>query len=116
MNMKKTPDQPANSPAGEACPLCSSLKDEEYGYQKYGWEEDDTHLPAAARALVLVRDVGSRGSRERQLWRCPACGTYYLYRTDYEYLVNGSEDEQFLTRLTDEQAAGYLDPPEPPKP
>ena len=36
------------------------------------------------------------------------CGTYYLYRTDYEYLVNGSEDEEYLTRLTEEQAAGYL--------
>jgi hypothetical protein len=90
------------------CLLCSSLKDEEYAFQKFGAEENDTHLPTAAGSLVLVKDVGSRGSRELQLWQCPACGTYYRYRTDYEYLVNGTEDEQFLTRLTPEQAAEYL--------
>jgi hypothetical protein len=37
------------------------------------------------------------------------CGTYYLYRSDYEYLVNGSEDEEILTRLSPDQAAPYLE-------
>jgi hypothetical protein len=104
------PDDPLNAAATQPCPLCSSLRDEQYAFQKFGAPEQDTSLPAAAGSLVLVRDVGSRGSRELQLWQCPACGTYFLYRTDYEYLVNGTEDEQFLTRLTHEQAAEYLDP------
>jgi hypothetical protein len=105
------PDDPSNAASSEPCALCSSLKDGEYAFQKFGAPEQDTFLPAAAGSLIMVRDVGSRGSRELQLWQCPACSTYYLYRTDYEYLVNGTEDEQFLTRLTPDQAKEYLDPP-----
>jgi uncharacterized C2H2 Zn-finger protein len=90
------------------CPLCGELRDEEYARQKWGWEEHDTALPAAAGRLTVVRDLRPGETRELQLRQCPVCGAYFLYRTDYEYLVNGSEDEQFLTRLTAEQAAGYL--------
>ena len=93
------------------CQVCSSLSDEEYACQKYGWEENNTYLPAAAGHLQVVLDLHPYGSRKLQLQQCPECGTYYLYRTDYEYLVNGSEDEEFLTRLTKEQAAEYLDRP-----
>ncbi len=93
----------------EACPICSQLGDESYGYQKYGWEEHDIDLPDACKHLVLVKDLRtSHSERELQLLQCPQCGTYYLYRTDYEYLVNGTEDEQFVTRLTAQQAAEYL--------
>jgi len=86
------------------CGICSSLADQEYAFQKYGAEEYDTHLPAAAHALKVVRDYHPNDSRKLQIRQCPGCGTYYLYRTDYEYLVNGSEDEEFLTRLTEGQA------------
>jgi len=90
------------------CSICSALKDEEYAYQKFGAEENNTSLPAAAGSLVVIRDFRPFGSRKLQLWQCPRCGTSYLYRSDYEYLVNGSEDEEFLTRLTQEQAEEYL--------
>ncbi len=92
----------------EACALCSGLCDHEYAFQKYGRDEDNTHLPAAAANLIVVLDLQPYGSRKLQLQQCPGCGAYYLYRTDYEYLVNGSEDEEFLTRLTAEQAAEYI--------
>lgn len=91
-----------------ACMLCSGLSDREYAFQKYGRDEDNTYLPAAAANLVVVLDLQPYGSRKLQLQQCPGCGAYYLYRTDYEYLVNGSEDEEFLTRLTAEQAAEYI--------
>lgn len=90
------------------CRSCSSLADQEYARQKFGWEENDTHLPAAAGLLETVKDLGSSGSRTRLLQRCPECGTYYLYRTDYDYLVNGTEDEQYLSRLTESQAESCL--------
>jgi hypothetical protein len=99
------------TPRHAQCATCSSLHDEEYALQKYGWPDDNTYLPPAAAALVVVRDFRGSGSRELQLKRCPACGTHYLYRTDYEYLVNGTEDEEFLTRLTDAQAAEYQQRP-----
>ncbi len=102
--MPPLPDAPLPPP----CPLCSGLCDIEYAHQKFGWEEQDTSLPAAAGRLIVVRDLRPGDSRDLQLRQCPACGAYYLYRSDYEYLANGSEDEQTLTRLTADQAAGYL--------
>jgi len=91
------------------CGTCGALQDREFGYQKYGWAEDDVHLAAAAASLIVLKDFKPHSSRALQLQQCPACNTYYLYQTDYEYLVNGSEDEQTLTRLTDAQAAKYLE-------
>ncbi len=98
-----------SNPPAPPCPVCSQLVDRGAAYQKYGREEDNTLLPPAADALVVVQDYRPYGSRALQLRQCPACGTYYLYRTDYEYLTNGSEDEQHLTRLTAAQADAYLD-------
>lgn len=95
--------------SGIACTICSLLTDEERAYQKFGWEENNTYLPAAAGQLLMVRDLHPQGSRKLQLWQCPECGTYFLYRTDYEYLTNGSEDEEILTRLTPAQATLHME-------
>ena len=95
------------------CATCGTLNDSHYAFQKYGWEKDNSYLPAAANRLVLVHDLRPYSGRALQLQQCPECHTYYLYQTDYEYLVNGSEDEQFLTRLTAEDAAAYLPPVQP---
>ncbi len=103
MQTHLNPDDPS-----KPCATCSSLQDQEYAYQKYGWEENDTYLPAAASLLIVVRDFQPYSSRALQLQQCPECGTYYLYQSDYEYLVNGSEDEEHLTRLSKAQAADYL--------
>lgn len=86
------------------CEICAQLDDEERGYQKYGWPENDVDLPAAVGRLEVVRELSEGGSRERTLMRCPVCGTRYLYTTDYEYLTNGTEDEQTLRRLADAEA------------
>ena len=94
-----------------ACSICSQLADKEYASQKYGHEEDDTRLPSASNHLTAVKDFKPHDDRALQLWQCPQCGAYYLYQTDYEYLVNGSEDEETLTRLTKEQAEEYLNRP-----
>lgn len=93
------------------CSICTGLSDSHYAFQKYGWEEDNSYLPAAAHRLLLVRDLQPHSGRALQLKQCPECHTYYLYRTDYEYLVNGTEDEEFLTRLADGDAAAYLPKP-----
>lgn len=91
------------------CPICSSLADQESAYQKYGWEESNTRLPAAADSLLIVHDFRPYSTRKLQLRQCPQCATCYLYRSDYEYLVNGSEDEEHLARLTPEATAAYLE-------
>ncbi len=102
------PHNAANDARLKQCRICSNLADQEYAAQKWGREEDNTYLPAAANQLIMVRDFRPYGSRKLRLQQCPECGGYYLYRTDYEYLVNGSEDEETLTRLTQEQAVEYL--------
>ena len=95
------------------CSICSELADEEAAFQKYGWPEDDTYLPKAAGKLTVVKDFKPYSDRKLQLRQCPECGTYYLYRSDYEYFVNGSEDEEYLTRLSDEAAQSWLERPVP---
>jgi len=107
------PDNPESVPPYKVCPICANLSDKEYAFQKYGWAQDDTHLPEAASHLAVVRDFRPFDSRKLQLQQCPKCDTYYLYKTDYEFLVNGSEDEEFLTRLTQAEAATYLQRPAP---
>jgi hypothetical protein len=94
------------SPA--SCPTCSRLGDREFGFQTGGRPEDDKHLPPAVNELKLVRDYQRGGSRELHLLQCPRCKTYYVYRTDYEFLAGGSEDEQTLIRLSPEEAPRYL--------
>ena len=90
------------------CNICSSLAEHESAVQKIGRPDDDTYLPVASQDLVVVKGFELHGSRRLQLRRCPQCGTYYKYQTDYTFLVNGTEDEEYLTRLTEEQAAEYL--------
>ena len=90
------------------CSICYELKDKEYAYQKYGWEENDSFLPLMVEKLHDIKNFNPNSSRLKILKQCPECKTYYLYTTDYEYLTNGSENEQFLTRLTDKEVLQYL--------
>jgi hypothetical protein len=92
------------------CKTCSSLSNEEYAFQKYGWEQNIAYMSEGAGQLIDVKDL-KPGNTDRRLvlQQCPECKTYYLYRTDYEYLAGGTEDEQFLTRLTNEEATKYLE-------
>jgi hypothetical protein len=100
------------------CTICSQLKDYERGFQKSG---EGTFLPPAAEKLIVLKDLtpgyfelGGNppmrvpSSRLLQLKGCPECRTCYLYRTDYEFLYGGTEDEQFLERLTDKQVQACL--------
>ena len=90
-----------------ACSICSQLRDYERGFQVGGREAEDTFLPGASAQLKNVCEIYPGGNRTPVLQQCPECGTHYLYETEYEFLVSGSEDEQRLTRLTAEQAAQY---------
>lgn len=109
------PDQPDKDSRHQHCSICSQLRDYERGLQVVGREEQDTFIPDAAGSLKLVKALKEKGCRCIRLEQCPECETYYLYQTDYEYLAFGSEDEQKLTRLTDEEAVKYLDQPVPEK-
>ena len=92
------------------CPICTTLADRESATQKFGWPENDTALPPAIQQLAIARDFRPGSERKRQILQCPRCGTCYLYETDYEYLTNGTEDEQTLVRLTPEHLARLQKP------
>ncbi len=96
--------------ASNTCNTCGTLRSHEHASQKYGWPQNDTFLPSAFGSLVLVKELRSGGSRAHQVLQCPACEAHFEYRTDYEFLVNGSEDDEFVTRLTTAQAAALLAP------
>ena len=91
------------------CPICSQLDEVVASYYKYGWDDQTVPLPPAAGLLGPTEDVAPNSAQAQQVKRCPHCGTYYAVEESYEYLVNGSEDETKLTRLTPDQARGLLD-------
>jgi hypothetical protein len=103
-------DESNNAARHKHCSICSQLKDYEYGRQTVSRPEQDTFLPDIARHLKNVIELKPGSVRYTWLRQCPECATYYTHRTDYEYLATGSEDEQFLKRLSDEEAAEYLEP------
>ncbi len=90
------------------CSVCSQLSDIEKAFRKYGNDDLSTSLPPVSEKLVIVKDFRPFDDRKIQLQQCPECGTYYMYRTYYDYYINGSEDEQELTRITDAEASSYL--------
>lgn len=95
-----------------SCSICTQIGPYSRGLQTGGREAEDSFLPSAGEKLVLVRDLKPwSGTRLLEVRQCPECGTYYLHKTDYEYLATGSEDEQELTRLTAEEAQDYLQRP-----
>ena len=97
------------SDSNSKCSICLQLAEREYATQKFGWEENDTHLLAVSTQLETVKNLKVDSSRSMILKRCPECGRYYLYESDYEYLAGGSEDTQQLTKLSDDEARNYLE-------
>ena len=73
-----------------------------------GGETDGAGLPAASLKLEIVGAPyydDSTSSSNRCIKQCPECGTCYRWETEYTYLVNGSEDDITLTRLSDAEGA-----------
>lgn len=90
-----------------SCGTCSGLSEREHAEQKFG-SDSNTYLPAAFSRLSDVFDYEPCSSRKRILKQCPECGAFFLYRTDYVYLVNGSEDDEYLMRLSRQESDDLL--------
>ena len=67
-------------PAHANCKLCSSFKDEEYGFQKIGCENENTYVPAARTKLKQIAELKPGRRPSEYLEQCPECKTYYLYK------------------------------------
>src|ERR1051325_9701115 len=90
------------------CEICSHLDDLETSFVKYGHEDETRLLPAEAARLVRLQDSRVSEEDRRTFQRCPVCGTFYFYKITYEYLVDGSEDEEELMRATPTEARRFL--------
>ena len=91
----------------DTCPICSQLKEVETSFHKYLAPDYDRPLPDAAARLQVVKWLEDEDSDRSQVRRCPSCARLYTYLLSSEYMVNGSEDEETLTRLTPAEAAAY---------
>lgn len=89
------------------CPICSRLRPCETSFYKYAAPEYDRPLPEAAARLIVLPAAPAEDIDRHHIRRCPHCAALYDYRFSYEYLVNGSEDEEILTRLDSDQAKSW---------
>ncbi|MBN2153431.1 MAG: hypothetical protein JW839_18395 [Candidatus Lokiarchaeota archaeon] len=98
------PENGAKKP-WEGCSICSSIPDHAYEFWKAG-VCDGPGIPAVSAKLAIIGapyfDDSTSGSNSC-IKRCPECGTAYRWTTEYEYLVNGSEDDINLVRLSPEE-------------
>jgi hypothetical protein len=108
MTNTETPKRTAYIPIAE-CEICSTLDEVETSFSKYGWDDMDRPLPPAAARLESLKALETYDAERHHIKRCPVCGIFYQYHLTYEYLVNGSEDEEELIRLTPAQARHLMD-------
>jgi len=92
------------SPKGGKCKTCGSLGEVETSFYKGRFEDEAVQLLPAFSSLQEVA-ANVWGGRGDALYRCPRCRTFFSYRLDYEFIIPGTEDEETLTRISDEKAA-----------
>jgi hypothetical protein len=94
----------------EKCMICNPIPDKSYAFWK-GNELESGGIEPNASLLEIVGaphfDDGT-GYRHWCIKRCPNCKTFYHWIFDYEYLVNGTEDEITLTRLNEKEEKKWL--------
>lgn len=89
----------------QRCSICRTIPDRAEAFWQ-GGQLTSGRLPGAESKLTVVGApfFNDRYSHSHScLEQCPKCGTYYDWSFTYEYLVNGSEDEIVLTRISDEK-------------
>jgi hypothetical protein len=102
---KALPEPPV--PTWQSCPLCSDVPDRCRAFWKGDDKVEDTIPPAVAKLDIVGAPFYDQDTSHSNwcLLRCPECGTYYDWDFEYEYLVNGSEDDMIVTRLSCEEGA-----------
>lgn len=95
-------------PAWRRCLVCSPLDALSSSPRLEDWPADHAQVRSRFLEIVGAPTFHDHGSRDWCLKRCLLCRATYLWKSDYEYLVNGgTEDEITLTRLTAEEAAPW---------
>ncbi len=97
----KAPSEPPALP-WQTCSICREIPDRCRAFWKGGEKTTDTIPPAVSRLAVVGAPFYNQDTSHSNwcLLRCPQCGTCYDWDFEYEYLVNGSEDDINVTRLS----------------
>jgi hypothetical protein len=99
--------EPAAGKDWKDCKTCGTIPAASSEFVK-GGESDGPGLPASSLKLEIVGapyfDDSTSGSNSCTK-RCPECGSVFRWANEYEYLVNGSEDDTTLVRLGPEEGA-----------
>lgn len=90
------------------CAICRELPDVATSFSKYGNPGLDKPLPEAANRLIPFTRAGEQVDEKHHVRRCPLCGTFYKYDASHDYQVNGTEDEEQLTRLTPGETRSFV--------
>ncbi|MFX1369201.1 MAG: hypothetical protein ACFFAY_11420, partial [Promethearchaeota archaeon] len=80
----------------EDCEICRAIPDSLYADMAKG-ESLDAYKDSLETAVRFAYYSNA-------VMRCPACGQLYMYKYLYEYLVGGSEEEEWLYRTDTEEA------------
>ncbi len=95
-----------DTPKWKLCSICNPISDLSYGFWK-GGDLQSGGIPVNESLLGIIGEPFFSDSTSSRGWcikRCPECGTCYKWDFDYEYLVNGTEDEITMVRLSDADA------------
>jgi hypothetical protein len=92
---------PARKMPRDSCPVCSKIPAYAERFEKHGDIVRDD-VPKEVERLRVFIDFGPRLAVDR-VERCPVCDGLYEVHEEYEYLVNGSEDE-LIYRTADADA------------
>ena len=92
------------------CSICNPLPDSSYAYWK-GNELESGRIGCNEKYLEIIGAPTFTDSTSYRHWcikRCPQCNTYYFWKFNYEYYVNGTEDEITLKRLDEKEVPKWL--------
>ncbi|GEM_PF-448413 len=98
---------PASDMVPSDCPVCGTLQGVETSFSKHGSSYPDRPLPEAAARLEIVPSLDGGDPEKRHVRRCPSCGALFSYLLAYDYYIDGSEDEETLTRLSADGTAAF---------
>ncbi|MDD4735550.1 MAG: hypothetical protein PHP44_05535 [Kiritimatiellae bacterium] len=90
------------------CPLCGKLRKTETSFSKYESGYPDTPLPPEAGQLNILHTPTTTDINKHHVRRCPQCGAFFDYLASHEYFINGTEEEEELTRMNPEQITRWL--------
>lgn len=90
------------------CPICSELKDREMIAYKDGWPREE-YFPKAYSKLKDIKLLTEEyTSRPHTIMQCPECDQHYYHEVDYDYMPNGSDNDEILTKITAKEAKKHL--------